>query len=149
MVLTVIVLLAIAGTLIAIWWRRKEQARRLLEAHTIMADELYMLLQSETRPGLYDIRQPLDLLVHSEIIPGAKRITPKEILADPSLISKEVDAIVYCTCPGDKTAIDIVKRALSLDFVRIRLLKGGLDAWKEKGFATERYDAVFHLDTPA
>ncbi len=37
------------------------------------------------KPGvlLVDLRQPLDLLAYSEIIPNARRIPPKEVLETP------------------------------------------------------------------
>ena len=107
------------------------------------------MLSSSDGPMVYDVRQPLDLLAHSEIIPGSERISPKDILANPLLIPKDVDAVVYCTCPGDTTAEQIVRKALTLSFVRIRILTGGLDAWKAQGFPVEPYTTAFHLDTPA
>jgi rhodanese-related sulfurtransferase len=145
-----IVMGAVAG--VALWaamqWRRRQADRRMLTAHTIGAEELNRLLASEPRPRVFDVRQPLDLLAYSEIIPGAERIAPKEILANPGLIPKDVETVAYCTCPGDKTAVEILTRALGLGFQNIRILKGGLDAWKAKGYPVEPYKTVFHLDTP-
>jgi rhodanese-related sulfurtransferase len=41
----------------------------------------------------------------------------------------------------------VLKSALHLQFSRIKFLKGGLAAWKEKGYPVEVYDKPFHLDT--
>ena len=41
----------------------------------------------------------------------------------------------------------ILEKALALNFTRIKFLKGGLDAWKAKGYPVERYTTAFHLDT--
>jgi rhodanese-related sulfurtransferase len=98
---------------------------------------------------LFDVRQPLDLLAYPEIIPGAKRIPPKEVLESPSLIPKEKDAVVYCTCPSDKTSRAILRRALAVNFRRIKFLKGGLAAWKAKDYPVEPYQEVFQLYTPS
>jgi len=57
------------------------------------------LLAANREVLLFDVRQPLDLLASYEIIPGAKRILPREVLENPSLIPREKDSIVYCTCP--------------------------------------------------
>ncbi len=151
MILAVTVVLVILAILTAAWWNRRDRNRRLLEAHTILPEDLHRVLsRNEGRKlRVYDVRQPLDLLAHSEIIPGSERITPREIRANPSLIPADEDVVVYCTCPGDKTAIDIVKTALSLKFVTVRILKGGLEGWKEKGYPVEQYVTAFHLDTPA
>ncbi len=45
-----------------------------------IADELHALLEANKDIVVLDVRQPLDLLAHSEIIPGAKRIPPKEVM---------------------------------------------------------------------
>jgi rhodanese-related sulfurtransferase len=81
------------------------------------------------------------------MIPGARRIPPKEVLADPSLIPKDREAIVYCTCEGQKTSHEIVQYGLSLGLEKIRLVRGGLDAWKAKGYPVVPYKESFRLDT--
>jgi rhodanese-related sulfurtransferase len=41
----------------------------------------------------------------------------------------------------------VLEQALALKFTRIKFLRGGLAAWKAKGYPVERYDTPFHLDT--
>ncbi len=41
----------------------------------------------------------------------------------------------------------VLENALGLQFSRIRFLKGGLAAWKAKGYPVEAYTKSFHLDT--
>jgi rhodanese-related sulfurtransferase len=48
---------------------------------------------------------------------------------------------------SDKTSRMVVKNALKLHFSRIKFLKGGLAAWKAKGYPVEPYTTPFHLDT--
>jgi rhodanese-related sulfurtransferase len=119
--------------------------RREMEQHSITAEALHTLLAANQDVLLFDVRQPLDLLANSEIIPGAKRIPPREVLENPSLIPKEKDSIVYCTCPSDKTSRAILYRARALHFLRIKFLKGGLEAWKAMGYPVEPYTKPFHL----
>jgi rhodanese-related sulfurtransferase len=92
---------------------------------------------------------PLDLLAYPEIIPKAQWIAPNEVLERPSLLPKEKDAVVYCTCPSDKTSRIVLRRALALQFFRVKFLKGGLAGWKAKGYPVEPYQEVFHLYTPS
>jgi rhodanese-related sulfurtransferase len=134
--------------LFGIWKKRtKDRDRDDVELHGITPDALHALLASNQEVFLLDVRQPLDLLAHAEIIPGAKRIFPKEVLEKPSLIPKEKDLVVYCTCPGEKTSREIWHRTRDLGFVRVKFLKGGLESWKAKGYAVEPYQESFHLDT--
>src|ERR1700680_2915151 len=104
--------------------------RRELELHSITPVALHTCLTSKQEVLLFDVRLPLDLLANSEIIVGATRIPPKELLENPLLIPKEKDSVVYCTCPGDKTSRTVLRRAQAMHFLRVRFLKGGLAAWK-------------------
>jgi rhodanese-related sulfurtransferase len=126
---------------------KRLRERRELEEHSIEPEELHSLLERDKSLLIFDVRQPLDLLAHSEIIPGAKRIPPKDVLEQATLIPKEADSVVYCTCPSEKTSRMILQRARALQFSRIKFLRGGLAAWKAKGYPVELYDKPFHLDT--
>jgi rhodanese-related sulfurtransferase len=128
---------------------KRARERRELDLHSIGPETLHDLLTANEKIRVFDVRQPLDLLAYSELIPGATRVPPKEVMANPSLIPKEVDAVVYCTCPDDKTSREILRRALNLNFSRLRILKGGLAAWKAKGYAVVPYKDSFRLDTEA
>jgi len=130
-----------------IFWMKRLRDRRELEKYTIDADELHALLESKKDIVVLDVRQPLDLLAHSEIIPGAVRVAPKEVMEQAGVIPRDKDSVVYCTCASEKTSRMVLKYALRLNFSRIRFLKGGLAAWKEKGYPVEVYDKPFHLDT--
>jgi len=145
MKLTLMTLLAGSASfgLIASWFKGGSGD---FEQHRITPETLNEVIKSGEEILLLDVRQPLDLLAHSEMIPGAKRIPPKELLENPSLIPKEKDAVVYCTCPSDKTSKEILRLALSLGFTRIKFLEGGLDGWKAKGYPVEPYLETFHLD---
>jgi rhodanese-related sulfurtransferase len=118
-----------------------------MEQHSITPEALHTLLASNHEVLVFDVRQPLDLLADPEIIVGAKRIPPKDLLENPTLIPKEKDSVVYCTCPNDKTSRVISRRALAMHFLRIKFLKGGLAGWKAKGYPVERYEKPFQLDT--
>jgi len=131
--------------LIGIWIKRRFDQREL-EQHSITPEALHTLLAASQDVLIFDVRQPLDLLADSEIIPGAMRLAPKEVIENPSLIPREKDAIVYCTCPSDETARSILNRALALKFLRVKFLKGGLAAWKAKGYPVEPYNKPFQLD---
>ena len=143
---TAICLVALCAAIVI--WIKRTRDRNVMEQYSITPDELHTLLASTQEVLVFDVRQPLDLLADSEIIPGAKRIPPKEILENPSLLSpKKKDSVAYCTCPGDKSSRAVIHRALTMHFYRVRFLKGGLAAWKAKGYPVEPYQEPFRLDT--
>jgi len=147
MYLIAICAVGLALLVFGIFRMRQLRNRRELERYSIEPDELHRLLESKQDVVVLDVRQPLDLLAHSEIIPGAKRVPPKEVLEQTSVIPKEKDAVIYCTCPSEKTSRMILRRARELNFSRIKFLKGGLAAWKAKGYPVELYTTPFRLDT--
>ena len=149
LVLTVIAIV-IWGWLAVIWTRRI-RARREIERLSITPEALYALMLAQHDVVVLDVRQPLDLLADSEIIEGAQRISPQDAERNPALIPTDKELVVYCTCPSDKTSRAIALRAQILvpkvDINRVKFLKGGLAAWKAKGYPVVPYDKTFHLDT--
>ena len=142
-VLAIAVILGLS--LIAILIKRRRD-RLEMEQHSITPDALHAMLESNQEVLLYDVRLPLDLLADSGIIPGATRIPPREVLENPALIPREREIVVYCTCPGDETSRRVLHRAQAMHILRIKFLKGGLAAWKAKGYPVEPYDKPFQLD---
>ncbi len=137
---------AVLSWVIVMWIQRKKEQRDT-ELHSITPEALHALLASNQEVLLYDIRQPLDLLADAEIIVGATRIAPREVLEDSSLIPRDKDSVVYCTCPSEKTSRTISHRAQARGFSRIKFLQGGLAGWKAKGYPVKPYEESFHLDT--
>ena len=136
---------ALALCLLIFLWVIRARRLREMERHSISPEELHSLQSSGQAVLVFDVRQPLDLLAYPQVIPGAKRIPTTEVLEKPSLIQSDQDAVVYCTCPSDKTSRRILRRALALGFRRIKFLRGGLGKWKAEGYPVEPYREIFHL----
>jgi len=130
-------------------WSKRTRDQNELARHSITAEELHSLLASNRNTLLFDVRQPLDLLAYSEVIPGARRVPPQDVLDGTSAIPKDKEVVVYCTCPGEKTSREVLRHALSLHFSNIKFLIGGFAAWKAKGYPVEPYRDVFHLYVPS
>lgn len=142
-------LLAVVVTLMAtisFLMKRRRDKRHQLESHSITAEKLHELLEAKRNLTLLDLRVPLDFLAHTEIIPGARRIAPSEIIADPNIISKDEDYVLYCTCPGEISSEVVLETALQMGFLRVKVLAGGIEAWKQMGYPVEPYVMPFHLD---
>jgi rhodanese-related sulfurtransferase len=130
----------------AVFLIRRTRGRRNLEQHSIAPEALHALMASNNNDvALFDVRLPLDLLGHSVVIPGARRLAPDDVIANPSLIPRDRESIVYCTCPSDETSQAILQRALALGFEQVKFLRGGLEGWKARGFPVEPYNEPFHL----
>lgn len=132
--------------LVLAWMAARLLRKRQIEAKSIEPEALRKLLASK-QVLLYDVRQPLDFLAHPEIIPGATRIAPKDIAEQTASFSRDQDSVIYCTGGDEETCQMVLGKARALHFTRVKLLKGGLAAWKEKGYPVEAYTESFHLDT--
>ena len=136
--------LALAAICIAVLFAtglmKRARDQREFERHTITPEALYALLASNRDVLVVDAREPLDLLGDPVIIPGSTRLAPREVRENPSLLPKDRDVVVYCTCPSDKTTRAVLHRALALGFLRITFLKGGLDGWRAKGYPVKPYE---------
>ena len=139
--------LAILFVAVGIVLYRRKRAQRIYDEHSITPEELNTLLGSGAPVDLYDVRLPLDVLVDSEIIAGAKRVSPGEIHENPALFPKDQDTIVYCTCPSDETSRRLVLRVREQGYTRVRFLRGGLGGWREAGFPVEAYKDSFELNS--
>ncbi len=137
-IVMVLVSFAAAGIWSALRSRQKRKEAEF-ERHSITPDQLSQALAREPQLPVFDLREPLEILADSEIIPGAWRICPYRVLENPWLLPRERPAVIYCTSPSDETSRIIVERALAMGFVKIKFLKGGLQAWKAKGYAVEPY----------
>ena len=133
-------IVAVAAIFVGARWWIKSRNQKMLERHSITPNGLRAALSSNPELLIFDVRQPLDLLAYPEIIPGAKRITPEEVLARPALIPKEKDSVLYCTCPSDRTSRAVLHRALERQLYRVKFLRGGLAGWKASGYTVEKYE---------
>ena len=136
---------------LAVLWVRRIKARREIERLSITPEALHELMIANHNVLVLDVRQPLDLLADSEIIAGAQRVSPQDATENPGVIPTDKELVVYCTCPSDKTSRAIAQKAETLvpniDKSRVKFLKGGLAAWKAKGYPVVPYDKTFRLDT--
>jgi rhodanese-related sulfurtransferase len=123
-----------AAVLLAIVLANRIRDCREMERYSITPEALHALMASEQEVFVLDVRQPLDLLGDSVIIPGAQWIAPEEVRANPSLLPKGRNLVVYCTCPSNKTSRIILHRALAMGFVRIKFLKAASMAGGRKAF---------------
>jgi rhodanese-related sulfurtransferase len=144
----VIVFVATVGLGIFVWKKRKSTESEL-ERHSLSPQELHAFVGSGQKVLIFDVRQPLDLLAYPEQIPGAERIPPEEVLEKSTIIPRDKDVVVYCTCPSEKTSRRILRRALALGFSRVKFLRGGLAAWKGMGYPVEPYRGTVTFSSAA
>ena len=88
MTLTLLAISVAIGCVIVVIWAKRRKNQSELDRHSISAEHLQSMMASGRQVLLFDVRQPLDLLSYPELIPGAKRIPPQDVLDQPSLIAR-------------------------------------------------------------
>jgi rhodanese-related sulfurtransferase len=146
MYLIAICAVGFALLIFGIFRMRQLRKRREIEEFSIGPEMLHDLMEKQ-EVLLFDVRQPLDFLAYAEIIPGAVRIAPKDLVEQTASFPRDQNSVIYCTCVNDETSRMILQKARALKFTRVKLLTGGLAAWKAKGYPVEPYDKPFRLDT--
>jgi membrane protein DedA with SNARE-associated domain/rhodanese-related sulfurtransferase len=114
------------------------QRRRLvqhLRMGRVSADELHAMLQAEPRPLLIDVRSADSR--KGGVIPGARGIEPHMRDQDLRSLPASDEVIIYCACPDEASAVTVAKKLLKSGFLRVRPLKGGIDAWVASGLPLE------------
>ena len=121
------------------------QQRRFLKyvrENRMEIDELKAILDEGKTPFIVDLRHPLDYLPDPRVLPGAVRIGPADLAAHNSIIPRDRDVILYCTCPSEQTSAKLALDLRKIGVTRVRPLKGGFDGWKEAGYPLEVYVAA-------
>jgi len=93
-------------------------------------------------PFIVDLRHPLDLLPDPRVLPGALRIGPDQLKERSTMIPRDRDIVLYCTCPSEETSAKVAMELRRMGVRRVRPLRGGLQGWKDAGFPLELIELV-------
>jgi rhodanese-related sulfurtransferase len=86
---------------------------------------------------ILDLRHPLDVLAAPQLIPGAIPIKPDELDLDLGKIQHGSEIVLYCTCPNEETSLDVRRQLVERGFQDVKVLTGGLPAWKREKLPLE------------
>ena len=142
----VLVLFGIAGVLLYRLMKR-QQFRTELRGLRLEPDQLLAMMDDARREGLeqpfvVDLRHPLDVLTEPQTLPGALRIGPEDLKSRHSLIPRDRDIVLYCTCPSEETSAKVAMELRRMGVRRVRPLRGGLQGWKDAGFPLDDVEVV-------
>jgi len=132
MVLATIVAIGLAFVLgIALFLRRRDRDQQK-ENMRISITELNKRILDHDPITILDLRHPLDVLASPQIIPGAIPIKPDDVDEQLGKIGRDSEIVLYCTCPNEETSLTVHRQLLGRGFKRVKVLTGGLPAWKRE-----------------
>ena len=133
----VLVIAAAMVMYLAYKFARRQRFLRHLRKARIAPVELKRRLEAGDHPVIFDLRTTLDVETVPYRIPGARWISVEALDEPHQLIHKNSEVVFYCAEPKEATS---ARRALLLarhGYKNVHPLKGGLDGWRQAGFAVE------------
>ena len=128
----VVVLLYIAYK----WWERR-RFNSVLRLPRITVEELRAQVGESNAPVIVDVRSALGRDHDRRCIPGALEMTLDEVTARLSEFSLDREIVFYCACPNEATAAFAARKLMDRGYMKVRPLRGGLDAWAAAGYEIE------------
>ncbi|MET3117454.1 membrane protein DedA with SNARE-associated domain/rhodanese-related sulfurtransferase [Undibacterium sp. GrIS 1.8] len=122
------------------WWQRW-RFQKILNITRISVNELVDLMAAGKTPVIVDIRSSSVRNLDTRHIPGARMIALNEWQTLIPHVQQDSDIVVYCNCPNEASAAQMVKLLMGRGYTRARPLLGGLDAWEKAGQAIHTLDA--------
>jgi membrane protein DedA with SNARE-associated domain/rhodanese-related sulfurtransferase len=134
--------LGIIGGIIAVYlvikYVRRQLFLRKLRMARITADELFQLQEDGNEILVLDLRSHSELAQDPSLIRGAIHMNVDEVEKRHLEIPRDRDIILYCSCPNEVTSARIAFSLHRKGIERVRPLLGGIDAWRQRKYPTDR-----------
>mgnify|MGYP006172084381 CR=1 FL=1 len=101
-------------------------------------DMLHGLLRDGAAPVVFDIRAPGFRDVDPYVIPGAVFADERQLDGILATYPRDGKVVIYCACPDEVSAAWMAARLREAGFRDVLPLRGGIDAWRDAGYAVER-----------
>lgn len=100
-------------------------------ADSMTGDELKVLISSDRKPALFDVRRKADFDAAPKKIESAVRLDPEKIDEWIDQVPQDRPVVVYCV-KGGSVSQGIADR-LQQRHPDVKFLQGGIKAWAELG----------------
>lgn len=127
--------------------RRRNQRRQLALPRATVA-ELQQLIDSGQPYHLVDVRSVDQRQLDPEMIPGSRAVAMDAPNGELAAVPPGVPVFVYCGCPNEISAAKMAARFLELGYADVRPLLGGIDAWRQAGYAVHTVPVESAADGP-
>lgn len=106
---------------------------QLVPVEFITPDELKTKVTKNEPVTIVDVRAPNIYAQSDKTIKGSVYTKVRRVAYRLREIPHDREIITYCSCPADEAAIIAARALLANGFKRVRVLKGGWNAWLQVG----------------
>jgi len=114
-------------------------------AARISVEEALARYREGQRVAFVDARREGEWRRAIDKLPGATRLSPDPDDTLP-IIPAGRTAVAYCTCPGEASSVAAAELLRSGGYGSVRVLAGGLAAWRSAGGPTESMVSVERVE---
>lgn len=106
---------------------------QLVPVEFITPDELKTKIANNEPVFIVDLRGPSLYAQADTTMKGAVHTKVRRVVHRLREVSRDMEVVTYCECPADEAAIIGARSLLASGFKRVRVLKGGWNAWLQAG----------------
>lgn len=113
----------------------KPQTKReqLVPVEFITPEELKTKIANNEPVFIVDLRGSSLYAQADKTMKGAVHTKVRRVVHRLREVSRDMEVVTYCECPADEAAIIGARSLLASGFKRVRVLKGGWNAWLQAG----------------
>ena len=100
---------------------------------SIAPEELKAKIAGNEPVSIVDLRGPSIYAQTDKTIVGAVHAKVRRVVYRMREFPRDREVVTYCACPADEAAIIGARALLANGFKRVRVLKGGWNAWLQAG----------------
>ena len=95
----------------------------------IAADELKARIANNRPVTIVDVRGPSVYAQSDQTVQGAIHTKVRRVVYRLREVPRDSEVVTYCACAADEAAIIAARSLISSGFTKVRVLKGGWNAW--------------------
>ena len=104
----------------------------------ISPEQLSQVMESKQGVVILDVRRKSDFEADTQMIPGAVWRDPEQVEEWSKTLPKEQEVVIYCVRGGSVSKS--VSEQLRGKDLKVRIIQGGIAAWKESGGKVQTYE---------
>lgn len=113
-----------------------KQQQQQVPIEFIAPEELKAKIANNDPVTIVDLRASSVYASADKTMTGAIHSKVRRVVHRLRSIPRETEVVTYCACPSDEAAISGARSLLANGFKRVRVLKGGWNAWRQAGGQT-------------
>jgi rhodanese-related sulfurtransferase len=103
----------------------------------ITAEELKAKIAKNEPLAILDLRAESAYSQSDKTIKGSLHTKVRKVVTRLRDAPRDKEVVTYCACPSDEAAVIAARSLMASGFKRVRVLKGGWNAWLQSGGQVE------------